>query len=229
MPIKRSRGPEDPADAFDVFISYARPKGLEYARALREALPGVGLRGFVDEIDRVIGVDWDDELQVVLRAAKAIVVVVSEETDSNRRQEEQVLKALERAKPWDSELIIVPWNVIIGSDPDHWPLGLSAFRGVSARYRNPGRAASDLAVLISRRLHEREATKPKVLAASAVPAASAPAVPAAAPRPAPVPAGLGGRVGPRRARPLRQLCCAACRSAHAVVPAGALLDGLSAA
>jgi formylglycine-generating enzyme required for sulfatase activity len=122
MPSKPHRGPEDPADAFDVFISFARPSGLEYAIALRDALAARGRRAFVDERDVPLGSSWAEVVEERHRWSKFTVAVITADSPGSRWQEAEVTRALAqaRAKSGPSHLAYA-WPCP-GSTPGHiWP------------------------------------------------------------------------------------------------------------
>jgi formylglycine-generating enzyme required for sulfatase activity len=98
MPSKPHRGPEDPADAFDVFISFARPSGLEYAIALRAALAARGRRAFVDERDVPLGSSWAEVVEERHRWSTFTVAVITADSPGSAYQEAEVAQALAWAR-----------------------------------------------------------------------------------------------------------------------------------
>jgi sulfatase modifying factor 1 len=149
MPSKPHRGPEDPADAFDVFISYARPSGLEYANALRDALAARGRRAFVDESNFALSNGLEQIIDAAMGAAKVVVVVVSSETAASPFQQAEVQSALRYSRNRGSDFVVIPWRVAGGPGPDRWPVGLAVYQGHDSAGLEPEPAAARLVALIA--------------------------------------------------------------------------------
>ncbi|MBL8616772.1 MAG: SUMF1/EgtB/PvdO family nonheme iron enzyme [Deltaproteobacteria bacterium] len=169
-------GGSAPGGPFDVFICFARPSGLPFARELRAALGGFGLRGFVDEQSTDLGVDWDDEVLAAHEAALVTVVVVSADTRRSVHQKSEIQRAMKWATQPGSAQRVVPWRCPGGPTEDRWPSGLSTFRAHLGGADEPVRAAAEIAAQLAVLLRRGPVAPPSPMLPGAAPQSVSPPV-----------------------------------------------------
>ena len=136
MPSKPHRGPEDPADAFDVFISFARPSGLQYAIALRDALAVRDYDAFVDVVGPQAGSSWLETVRERHRAAALTIAIITADSPKSAHQKVEVERALAWGKGNGPSHLLYPWRCPGGTAAHPWPdlsgpLHVVPFQGAS--------------------------------------------------------------------------------------------------
>lgn len=87
-------------EIYDVFISYRRSDGEEYASALRNELTKKGLRVFLDTEEMEKGRDFPSQLSDNIKKAPNYILVATPDVFKFREGEDWVLKEIETALDW---------------------------------------------------------------------------------------------------------------------------------
>jgi len=140
-----------PKPRHDVFVSYRRVGGSEFARLVRDKLRDEGLRPFVDVAEAEAG-RFDEELLRKIEAAPSFVFIVSpgvfercrDEHDWVRREIRYALKLKKNIVPLFMEGCVMP-------DPQALPEDISdlvRYNGVPYSHRWAEAAMKDLARMV---------------------------------------------------------------------------------
>ena len=130
----KTEGNAAEGDHYPVFISFARPDGLDPALALRAELKSRGIRAFVDQEDGPVTSPYEPALAHALEHATVCVAVLTAQSSPKRPdcsgdQVSEIKRARRFQEARPAAYGIFVWLQQSAPALSDWPLGLDGFTG----------------------------------------------------------------------------------------------------